>query len=111
MQTLIEQKKQFKEKKTNSLVFILIAVVAILGVSRVLIANQMVGASEKMRNLDQQIQKVESQNEILAEATRQKESLSSLENKTGALGFTKTNKYSFIRPSDPVAFDESLVSF
>ena len=103
MQKLDEEKRQSKEKKTNILVWLFVTIVIFLSITRVLIANQLVGTSEKLHNLDSQIQKLQSDNEIRSEDLRKKESLLTLETKTRQLGFTQTNKYSFLKPSDPVA--------
>lgn len=108
MQKINEEKRQQKNKHSNILVWVFVTVVVFLSISRVIIANQTVGASEKLRNLDNRIAAFKSQNEVMAEDLRQKESLASLQNQAGALGFSRTDKYSFLSPSAPVAFNGNL---
>lgn len=110
MQQINDQKKQNKSRTSSVLIYALFGVITILGTIRILIANQMVGASEKMRSLDSQIQKLQSENEVLSEDLRQKQSLVAVQTKVNHLGFTKTSTYSFVKPSDSVAFGIQLNS-
>jgi cell division protein FtsL len=109
LQKINDQKKQGREKTSNVLVGAFVMIAVILCIARVLIANQTVEASEKLRSLDVQIRKVQTENQILSEQLRQKQSLITLSERAQQAGFTKTNSFSFISATSPVAFDGTRV--
>lgn len=111
MQKLIEEKRQNNVRSSNILVWAFVSVVIFLSITRVVIANQLVGASEKLHHLDSEIQKLQSDNEVLSEDLRKKESLQAMEVKTKILGFVPTIKYSFFKQSDSVAMSVQLNNF
>ena len=82
---------------------VLILLVVILSVGRVVIANRLVEASEKMRVLDKNIENFKEANQNLSEAMRQPQSIAVIEDRAKALGFVKINRLVFLAKPTKVA--------
>lgn len=100
MQKLIAEQNYRKERLSGSVVVVLLAVVIVLSVMRVFLANWLVESSETLRNLDLQITKQTTANQALAEQLREKKSLTAIESQVEVLGYKPTVRLTFLT-SDP----------
>lgn len=78
---------------------LLIAILVLLSVARVVLANWLVESSGILRDLDNQINEQSQVNQKLAESVREKSSLANLENQAKTSGFVTGAKLTFVRTS------------
>lgn len=96
MQKLVAEQSYQKERLSGGVVAVLLAVVIVISVVRVFLANWLVGSSEMLRSLDLQIAEQAMANQTLSERLREKKSLTAIENRAKALGYNQTAKLTFI---------------
>lgn len=96
--------QNFKKDRLSSF-FLAALIFAVIGLSvgRVVIANRLVEAGEKLRSLDQSTETAKKANQRLAEAVRLPQSLFQIEEKAKALGFVKTSHLVFLDSTERVA--------
>ena len=107
MKKLINEQKLKKDRLSGIFVTVLVLLVVGLAVTRILIANRLVEASEKLRTLDQKIEVVKEANQSLSEQLRQPQSITFIEEKAKALGF-KTSRLVFLAPHVQEALGNNL---
>jgi len=103
MQKLNQEKIIRKERFSGQFITALVFIVAILAIGRVILANRLIESSADLRDLDEKISLLSSQNENLAEQLREKEGLSLVASQAEKAGFTQTAKLTFIQKSPSVA--------
>lgn len=103
MEKLITEQKFNKERSSKSFVLVLAAIVAILSVTRVFMANWRVESSETLRTMDQKIVTQTEINKELAQNLRDRESLVKIESQAKASGFVPLSKLSFVKPQPGMA--------
>lgn len=103
MKKLITEQNLKKDRRTAILISILIFLVAVLAVIRVVIANRLVDASEKLRTADRKIEAIKEANQNVFEALRQPQSITYVEEKAKTLGYTKAERLVFLSPQIQVA--------
>lgn len=96
MQKLIAEQNYQKERLSGGVIAVLLAVVIVISVVRVFLANWLVESSERLRSLDLQIAEQTMANQTLSEQLREKKSLTAIENQAKALGYNRTAKLTFI---------------
>lgn len=105
MKKLLAEQDNQKERNSYGLMGALILVVAVLLVVQVVIANRLVEAADKLRDLDEAISAAERQNDTLAEELRGRESLSAISAEALKMGFSKEVKTAYLLGADkPMAF-------
>ncbi|MBI4100051.1 hypothetical protein HY440_03520 [Candidatus Microgenomates bacterium] len=104
MKKLTSEQNLKRDRLSRIFMTVLVLVVVGLCVSRVVIANRLVEASEKLRTLDQKIEETKQANQLLAESLRQPQSLTAIETEAKIQGFAKTNNLVFLEKATPVAF-------
>ncbi len=91
-------------EKLSQRVLICLGVLALFFLlARVVIANRLVEAGARLRDLDHQIEVSSDQNDLLAEEIRSRESLTKLEKKANTLGFQPVRSLGYITSPLPVA--------
>ncbi len=100
MQKLVAEQTYQKNRLSSRFVTVLLAVVIVLSIVRVLLANWLVESSETLRSLDSKIAEQTTANQTLGEQLREKKSLTAIENQVKALGYNQTVKLTFLS-SDP----------
>ncbi|MBI3558782.1 hypothetical protein HY085_00125 [Candidatus Gottesmanbacteria bacterium] len=85
-----------------AIIFLFIAVVILSG-SKVFVANRLVGASEKLRKLDWEENRLQNENQILSEEVRISQSTNTIEIKAQNLGFVKNNRFTYLLPAPKIA--------
>ena len=103
MEKLVSEQKFNKERSSKNFVLILVAVVAILSIVRVFLANWQVESSEILRTMDQRISKQEELNKALAQDLRDRESLVKIESQAKVSGFVPVSKLSFVNSQPRMA--------
>lgn len=103
MKKLIAEKNSRNEKLSGIFIGTLVVLVAIMAVSRVLIANRLVEASEKLRTMDKTIEIVQNENQRLSEELRLPRSISTVSQKIEQLGFSKNTQVFFLAQPTSVA--------
>lgn len=110
LQKLIIEKNITREAHASRFLIGLISVAVFLAIIKVILANWLIESSETLRNLDLKIAQHTAKVQSLSENVRDEESLSRIEQKALALGFTSTNNVTFISPSPTFALRPSDVS-
>lgn len=105
MKRLIEEEQRRQDRTSQIFLGGLVALAAVLLVVQVLIANRLVEASDKLRNLDLQIATMEDQNQSLSEGVRTKESLVAISDQAKTLGFLLSGQISYLSAFQPVAMN------
>ena len=103
MKKLITEQNIKRDRKSGLFLIVLFLVVAVLSIGRVIIANHLVEASERLRAMDKNIQEAKDVNQQLSEQLRSPQSLIQIQVKAESLGFLKTNKIVFLQPAPDVA--------
>lgn len=96
MKRLQEEQYSRHRKISGLVIWALFVAVALLSAGRVFAANRLVETSENLRRLDQEVDKLETQNQILAQELRSQESIETIQSKAAALGFIKANHYAYL---------------
>ncbi|MCL4397604.1 hypothetical protein M1403_01100 [Patescibacteria group bacterium] len=107
MQKLQQEQNLRQEKVSGLVVLVLFVIVGLLSAGRVFAANRLVETSDSLRRLDQQISKLETENQKLAEETRSQQSMLSVEQRVKTLGFTKTDKYAYLSARPEMAMGKN----
>lgn len=105
MQKLKAEQEQSKFRLSRGVIIALFAIIAVLSIGRVAIANRLVDDSSRLKAMDQQITALEEQNNQLSEELREKSSITKLQAKATEEGFVKSKSQSYIRSQLPVAFN------
>lgn len=103
MKKLISEQNFKKDHRSGVLMLFLVTLVALLSIGRVVIANHLVESSEKLRQMDKNIQEIQNTNQILAEKLRSPQSLTQIELKAKSLGFSQSGHLVFLKPISEVA--------
>ena len=104
MKKLQTEQYHQKEKLSGLVVLCLFALVGILAGGRVFMANRLVEASQNLRNMDREITRLESENEILVKEVRSKQSMEAVEKRVEALGFAQNYRLVYVTRPVEVAF-------
>ena len=104
MKKLQTEQYHQKEKLSGLVVLCLFAMVGILAGGRVFMANRLVEASQNLRNMDREITRLESENEILVKEVRSKQSMEAVEKRVEALGFAQNSRLVYVTRPVEVAF-------
>lgn len=103
LQKLQQEQALHHERLSGVVVLVLFILVALISAGRVFVANRVVETSDSLRRSDQEITRLEQENQRLAEEIRTKESISYIEENVKKLGFTKTSHYAYLAPASEVA--------
>ncbi len=103
MKKLAAEQNLKKDRLSGIFLGILVLFVVFLAVARVVIANRLVEASEKLRILDKSITQAETTNQDLSEQLHAPESLSQIAKVAREMGFTKTSRLVFLTTTPEVA--------
>lgn len=93
-----------KEKYAGIIVLFLLVVFGLLAGTRVFVANRLVETSQNLKSLDQEITRLETENEVLTEALRSGQAIGTVENKISAMGFTPTFRLAHLSRPAEVAY-------
>lgn len=106
-----EIEKQVKNNRiVNAIIGCLVVVVALLSIARVILANQLVTTSEKLRTLDKKTAEIELSNEVISEQIRDNQALSGIQDKLQRLGFAPADRFAFITAPKNVALLEETIN-
>ncbi len=103
MKKLIAEQNIKKDRFTRAALLLLVFFVSTLLVAKVIMANRLVEASGKLRNLDRKITELSTSNSELSESVRTTSSLTQLETAAQKAGFTKSQKFAVVKPTESVA--------
>lgn len=104
MKKLQVEQNLHQEKVSGLVVLVLLAVVGLLALGRVFMANRLVETSQLLRNLDQEITETESANQVLAQEVRGAQAIGTAQKKLAAAGFVSTSSLSYVSGPAKVAF-------
>lgn len=108
MKKLITEQNLKKDRLSGFFLTLLVLIVAVLAVTRVVIANRLVEASEKLRVFDQTIAQIEKTNQNLSETLRGPSSITQIEEKAKTLGFVPTSHLVFLTKTPEMALETNL---
>lgn len=100
--------KSEKNIRQNVFLGILIAFTGLILSLRLFMANNLVDQSVELSKLNRQIDLLETENNTLTQQNRDLTSFAAISNRAQALGFSRTEHYSYISNSETVA--SSLIS-
>lgn len=100
----LQQEQIVRHERLSSwaIIFLFIAVVILSG-SKVFVANRLVGASEKLRRLDLEENRLQNENQTLSEEVRANQSINTIETKALNLGFIKNNRFAYLISAPKIA--------
>lgn len=108
LKKLIAEQNNKNDRFAKTALLLLLFFVSALLVAKVVMANRLVEASGKLRDLDRKIAEATTTNSELSEAVRGVSSLASLESMAQSQGFVKSQKFTVVKPNDSVALKLSL---
>ena len=103
MKKLEQEQISKRERVSGWVMIILFLVVTVLSVSRVFMANRLVGVSENLRKLDLEAVKLEQENQTLGEEVRVAQAIKTIEIEAVSLGFIKNNHFAYLTPTAEIA--------
>lgn len=103
MKKLIAEQNTKKDRFARIALLFLLFFVSTLLIAKVVMANRLVEASGKLRDLDRKISQLSTTNDELSESVRSASSLTRLESVAQSMGFVKNQKFAVIKASGSVA--------
>jgi cell division protein FtsL len=103
LKKLIAEQNIKNDRLTRGALLLLVFFVSLLLIAKVIMANRLVEASGKLRDLDRKITNLSATNGELSESVRTASSLTQLENTALASGFVKGQKFAVIKTTGSVA--------
>lgn len=103
LKKLIAEQNTKKDRFARIALLFLLFFVSTLLIAKVVMANRLVEASGKLRDLDRKIADLSTTNDELSESVRSASSLTRLESVAQSMGFVKNQKFAVIKASGSVA--------
>lgn len=103
MKKLIAEQNIKNDRLTRGALLLLVFFVSLLLIAKVIMANRLVEASGKLRDLDKKIANLSASNGELSESVRTASSLTQLEDAALQSGFIKGQKFAVIKTTGSVA--------
>ncbi len=103
MQKLQKEKLEQRNKKSRTVIFLAGLILVFACIIRVVIANRLVEATDKLHRLEVEEEKLQADNEILSENLRTKDSLISLRSEAEKMGFAPVTQVTYIEKPLPLA--------
>lgn len=103
LKKLIAEQNIKNDRLTRGALLLLVFLVSLLLIAKVIMANRLVEASGKLRDLDKKIANLSATNGELSESVRTASSLTQLEDAALQSGFIKGQKFAVIKTTGSVA--------